>query len=46
MRKTLIILATLGTIGFATSQAQAAGSSTSCSYNSWSNQYVCNTYYY
>jgi hypothetical protein len=44
MRKTLIILATLGTIGFATSQAQAAGSSTTCS--GYGNSVTCYTYYY
>ena len=44
MRKTLIILATLGTIGFATSQAQAAGSSTNC--YGYGNSVTCYTYYY
>ena len=45
MRKILIILATLGSIGIATSQAQAGGSTTSC-YQTYNGGYTCNTYYY
>jgi len=44
MRKTLIILATLGAMGFATLNAQAAGSRTTC--YGYGNSVSCSTYYY
>ena len=44
MRKTLIILATLGTIGLATSQAQAGGSYTTC-YNTYNGVSCYSSYY-